>query len=133
MLGDFSRPKIVYPDIMRLPRTEAALQKYPYFSIDTNGYIPEATVFMMSGDGIEDICKFLCSEIGFFIYTKFYMGPVFDNTGFRYKKEYILQLPIPKVSFYDSCCYEVELSKYLGLTEDEMKIIEVYKRSLIVI
>ncbi len=86
---DFSKPKIIYPDIMRLPRNLEKLRCYPYFTIDNQGMIPEATLFMLHSQHIKEICSFLCSEIGFFIFTRFYMGPVFDDTGFRYKKEYL--------------------------------------------
>ena len=34
---DFLKQKIVYPDIMRLPRTDDKLQNYPYFYLDENG------------------------------------------------------------------------------------------------
>ena len=83
---DFNQPKMLYPDIMRLPRSKEKMNLYPYFVIDKKQCIPEATFFMMTGKSINLICSFLCSQIGFFVFTKFYMGPVFDDTGFRYKK-----------------------------------------------
>jgi len=128
---DFSKPKILYPDIMRLPRSVEKLNSYPYITIDTDCFVPEATLFMMTGEKINDICQFLCSEIGFFVFTKFYMGPVFDNTGFRYKKEYLLNLPIPIIDNLNCTDYECALCDALNLSELEKELIFSYKQSLI--
>ena len=94
---EFNKPKIVYPDIMRLPRDKSKMSKYPYFYYDEKGFLPEATLFLMTGNKVKQVFEFLCSEIGFFVFSRFYMGPVFDSTGFRYKKEYLEVLPIPRI------------------------------------
>ena len=128
---EFNQPKMLYPDIMRLPRSKEKMNLYPYFVIDKKQYIPEATLFMMTGKSIELICNFLCSQIGFFTFTRFYMGPVFDDTGFRYKKEYLLNLPIPYIENQDSETYDNILSITLGLTENEKELIFSYKDTLL--
>ena len=130
-LEDFNQPKMLYPDIMRLPRSKEKMNLYPYFVIDKKQCIPEATLFMMTGKSINLICRFLCSQIGFFVFTKFYMGPVFDDTGFRYKKEYLLKLPVPYVENQSSVACDDVLSDALGLTEDEKKLIFSYKDTLL--
>ena len=127
---DLSLPKIIYPDIMRMPRTSEKLAQYPYFIIDKGGMIPEATLFMMTGEDLEQICAFLCSEIGFYAFTRFYMGPVFDATGFRYKKEYLQNLPIPIVTNPDGN-YETQLMDILNLTAEEYGFIQMYKNHLL--
>ena len=129
-LEDLSLPKIIYPDIMRMPRTSEKLAQYPYFIIDKGGMIPEATLFMMTGEDLEQICAFLCSEIGFYAFTRFYMGPVFDATGFRYKKEYLQNLPIPVVTNPDGN-YETQLMDILNLTAEEYGFIQMYKNHLL--
>lgn len=116
---------------MRLPRTIEKLSQYPYFTLDRDGYIPEATLFMMTGENIEQICAFLCSEIGFFAFTRFYMGPILDDTGFRYKKEYLLSMPIPDVNILDDKKYENALTEVLALTAEELLFIDSYKKSLL--
>ena len=129
---EFNKPKIVYPDIMRLPRDIAKMGKYPYFYYDEKGFYPEATVFIMTGEKIKSIFNFLCSEIGFFVFSKYYMGPVFDSTGFRYKKEYLMELPIPKLDEnLSSTKYETTLSKVLNLTREELEYINSYKSKLL--
>ncbi len=132
-LEDFFRPKILYPDIMRLPRNKEKMDKYPYFYYDTKNFFPEATLFLMVGDQLSQVYDFLCSEIGFFIFSKYYMGPVFDSTGFRYKKDYLCNLPVPKVKVDSSGAedYEIKLSELLGLSREEMDYIHQYKDNLL--
>ena len=93
---DFYKQKIVYPDIMRMPRQEEALGEYPYFYLDEECFFAEATNFIMTGQDIDLIYLFLTSELGFFAFSKFYSGPQFDETGFRYKKAYLDNTFIPK-------------------------------------
>lgn len=73
---DFDKPKIIYPDIMRLPKSISKIDTYPNIAFDNDGYVPEATLFMMNGESIENICSYLTSDIGFFIFARFYMGPI---------------------------------------------------------
>jgi hypothetical protein len=99
-MDDFNKQKIIYPDIMRMPAT-GTIDKYPYFFLDEGKFFVEATNFIMTGTKCDLIYLFLASDIGFFAFTKFYSGPQFDVTGFRYKKDYLNYLPIPKMSTSD--------------------------------
>ena len=128
---DFDKPKIIYPDIMRLPKSISKIDTYPNIAFDNDGYVPEATLFMMNGESIENICSYLTSDIGFFIFARFYMGPVFDDTGFRFKKEYLLKLPIPLIIKNANHITDDILSKYIDLSQEEMNVILSYKRNLI--
>lgn len=65
-MEDFDKPKIIYPDIMRLPKSISKIDTYPNIAFDNDGYVPEATLFMMNGESIENICSYLTSDIGFF-------------------------------------------------------------------
>ena len=130
---EFNKPKILYPDIMRLPRDKSKMSKYPYFYYDEKGFFPEATLFLMTGKDVKLVFDFLCSEIGFFVFSKFYMGPVFDSTGFRYKKEYLEVLPIPtiKIKAQSPQEYEKKLSDYLELSNEECEYINLHKDRLL--
>ncbi|MFP3043600.1 type II restriction endonuclease [Treponema primitia] len=99
---DFSKQKIIYPDIMRLPRNKDIINAYPYFYFDRQGYYVEATNFLLTGENLESIFMFLISDIGFYIFSKYYSGPQFNATGFRYKKEYLNNLLVPKLSLDDN-------------------------------
>jgi hypothetical protein len=148
---DFNRQKIIYPDIMRMPRQIEELKNYPYFYYDTQSFYIEATNFMMTGTDIDIICCFLASNLGFYVFSKYYTGPQFDETGFRYKKVYLLDLVLPKLnnenikkmralikkldehnlleiasSEIDKLWYEI-----IGLNDKEIYTIEHYKANLI--
>ena len=84
---DFSQPKIIYSEIVREPQ----------FYYDDNGHFyPEATVFIMTGEYLEYLINFLNSPITASIFKKFYAGGGLGNDGYRYKKQFLLNLPIPK-------------------------------------
>ena len=81
---------------MRMPRNEDVLNDYPYIYYDTKNFFVEATNFLITGNDIDLIFLFLSSDVGFYIFSKFYTGPQFDDTGFRYKKAYLNNLVIPR-------------------------------------
>ena len=93
--AEFSKEKIVYPDIMRLPKQTTILSNFPYMYLDKDGYFPEATNFVLTSDMIRLIFAILASKLGVYIFLNFYSGPIFDNKGFRYKKAYLGNFPIP--------------------------------------
>ena len=94
----------------------------------------------------------MCSDIGFFTFTKFYSGPQFDQTGFRFKKEYINELFVPVIDKETTVKFkniihdlhssktekiitqnEVEniYSSTIGLNEEENEYIKSYKNNLL--
>lgn len=148
-MEDFYSQKIVYPDIMRMPQDIAMLQTYPYFHFDTESYFIEATNFMITGKNIDLLFLYISSDIGFFIYSKFFAGPQFDNTGFRYKKIYINELLVPKIETLDGDNLRKHLAqlnntpetasvlvnnifaKIIGLSDIESEWIKNYKKRLL--
>jgi hypothetical protein len=148
-MDDFSKQKIIYPDIMRMPKNYEKLSFYPYFCFDKNKFYAEATNFILVGKDLETIFAYLASDIGFYIFSKFYSGPQFDGTGFRYKKEYMNNLFVPVLNSIDAKLLKEQLSdneidleqtdkiiektfvNYLGLGKEELKIIKNYKFSLL--
>jgi hypothetical protein len=146
---DFSKQKIIYPDIMRMPKNLEILHAYPYFYFDKKEFYVEATNFMLTGNNLELIFSFLVSDIGFFTFSKFYTGPQFDETGFRYKKEYMNNLYIPSISQADNTllklCFnthDINITKIdktseeiftrtIGLSREEIRVIKNYKKSLL--
>jgi hypothetical protein len=150
-MDDFSKQKIIYPDIMRMPTRNELLNEYPYFYFDKSGFYVEATNFMLVGEYSDIVFLFLVSDIGFYIFSKFYAGPQFDKTGFRYKKDYLNRLVIPKIdkinveklrSFFRNEWTELDIKnidnlaseifrKTIGLNKEEYNIIKIYKSSLL--
>jgi hypothetical protein len=148
---DFSKQKIIYPDIMRMPRKNELLNEYPYFYFDKSGFYVEATNFMLVGEYSDIIFLFLVSDIGFYAFSRFYTGPQFDKTGFRYKKDYLNRLVVPVIDkinieklrkFFRDEWTELDIkhidtladeifSKTIGLNQEEYNVIKTYKSSLL--
>jgi type II restriction/modification system DNA methylase subunit YeeA len=147
-LDDFEKEKIVYPDIMRLPKHNESFTGYPYFYLDNHKKFVEATNFFIVGDSLYYLMSVLCSKFGVYIFTNYYTGPQFDNKGFRYKKAYLENLPIPLISKEaqqpfidlvdiilakkekneDTTTEEKQIDQLVyqlyDLTEDEIKVVE---------
>ena len=87
--NDFSKPKIMYSEIVRAPQ----------FFLDTeSGFVPEATTFIMTGDNLEYLMLALHSKILTYAFKSYYAGGGLGETGYRYKKAFIEKLPVPKPS-----------------------------------
>lgn len=145
---DFSKQKLIYPDIMRMPSQVNLLQNYPYFYLDAENFYAEATNFIMTGANIDLIYLFLSSELGFFAFSKFYTGPQFDATGFRYKKAYLDETYVPKLNNLQTLALrnvlnnlnkkdiDQEISKVwakiIGLDDEEIAFINSYKKNLLI-
>jgi hypothetical protein len=147
-LDDFYKQKIIYPDIMRMPRQEEMLKDYPHFYLDEESFFAEATNFIMTGQDIDLIYLFLTSEIGFFAFSKFYSGPQFDETGFRYKKAYLDNTYIPRpnnqktsvlrkiikpLKEHKDVADEINSiwAEVVGLNVEEINYVNRYKKSLL--
>ena len=118
-----------------MPQDKDLLSQFPKFHLDTEGFYPEATVFFIVGERVETLCRFFASDIGFYAFTRFYAGPQFDDTGFRYKKEYFTKLPIPTTrvldNVADSEAFDNALCKVFSLSQDEIAFISEYKAKLL--
>lgn len=84
-MDDFSKQKILYSEIVRSPQ----------FYLDNNNFIPEATAFLMSGECLEVLVNYLNSPIVAWIFKRFYAGGGLGEEGYRYKKAFMINLPIP--------------------------------------
>jgi len=95
---ELEKEKIVYPDIMRLPRDSTDFLDYPYMYLDRDGYYVEATNFLITGENLIMVFAILTSQLGIYSFINYYSGPQFDNKGFRYKKVYLEKVPVPNIS-----------------------------------
>jgi hypothetical protein len=86
-MGDFYKQKIVYSEIVQ----------YPKFYLDNEKkFFAEATSFIMIGEHLEFLCSVLHSTAVSFFFKTFYAGAGLGETGIRYKKAFLENLPIPK-------------------------------------
>ena len=91
---DFSKPKIVYSEIVREPQ----------FYLDATGeYLVEATAFLLTGEHLEYLIKLLNSRVLAYIYHCFYAGGGLGKDGYRYKKAFLQQLPLPRYTSTPLC------------------------------
>lgn len=120
-LPEFDKEKIVYPDIMRLPRGSVSFSDFPYMYLDLDGFYPEATNFILTGENITTVLAVLSSEFGIFSFINYYSGPIFDNKGFRYKKAYLENIPIPQIKSEQLDCI-VRYSHMLRINETSLSM-----------
>jgi len=140
---EFEKEKIVWQEIVREPS----------FAFDNTGIYVEATAFLMTGKNLKYIIGFLNSNPAAFFFKTFYAGGGLGEEGYRYKKAFLEQLPIPPLTPQnqpianqiitlvdqilsvkkqnpeaDTSQLEKQIDqmvyKLYGLTEEEIKIIE---------
>ncbi len=86
-LDEIEKPKIVFSEIVSQPQ----------FHYDEKGYYPEATVFFITGENLKYLTALLNSKPVTYFFKKFYAGGELVGK-YRYKKAFLGNLPIPKIS-----------------------------------
>lgn len=116
-MEDFSKPKIMYSEIVRVPQ----------FYFDDNGeFLPEASTFIITGANLKYLYQVFNCDLVAFIFKRFYAGGGLGEEGYRYKKAFLERLPIP----YQSNCHTTStkirtfLMKKYELSSDEIKFID---------
>ena len=79
-------PKIIYADIV---------QETGKFYLDEDGYYTNDTAFMIVGENLHYLTGILNSKAFTFFYKNFYCGSALGNKGLRYKRDFLLSVPIP--------------------------------------
>ncbi|MCX7986447.1 MAG: hypothetical protein N2662_05870, partial [Bacteroidales bacterium] len=85
---EFEKEKVVYSEIVRKPQ----------FYYDTEKFYVEATSFLMTGKNIKYIFGLLNSHPVTFFFKQWYAGGGLGEEGFRYKKAFLDNLPIPPIT-----------------------------------
>jgi hypothetical protein len=107
-VDQFEKNKLIYSEIVQSPQ----------FYFDTNTYYPDATSFILTGEGIKYLLVLLNSYPIFFIFRKFYMGTELGENGARYKRKFLLNLPIPNISNEKQKNFEILADYILFLKND---------------
>ena len=137
-LSEFEKEKIVYSEIVQSPQ----------FYFDDKKYYVEATSFIITGDDIKFLIGLLHSSLITYVFKTFYAGGGLGEKGYRYKKIFLEQLPIPKITSIkqkpfinlvdkiieakkggeDTKKLELEIDQMVynlyNLTEEEIKIVD---------
>ena len=114
LMEDFFKPKIMYSEIVRSPQ---------FYLDEDEHFLPEATTFIMTGEHLAYLITFFNSPLVSFLFKRFYAGGGLGEEGFRYKKQFFENLPIPKPPTQ----YQINdlvISKLYGLNAAEVNFIE---------
>ncbi|MFZ8858970.1 MAG: Eco57I restriction-modification methylase domain-containing protein, partial [Thermocrinis sp.] len=85
---EFEKEKIVWQEIVREPS----------FAYDNTGIYVEATGFLMTGKNLKYLLGLLNSKPVAFFFKTFYAGGGLGEDGYRYKKAFLEQLPLPPIT-----------------------------------
>jgi adenine-specific DNA-methyltransferase len=84
--AEFEKEKVVYSEIVREPQ----------FYLDKSGdFFAEATTFLMTGENMKFFCGLLNSKPFTYFFKNYYAGGGLGETGYRYKKVFLENVPIP--------------------------------------
>lgn len=134
----FLKPKIVFSEIVSSPQ----------FYYDETGLFPEATTFFIQGENLKLITAILNSNCCTYLFKQFYAGGALVGK-YRYKKSFLLNLPIPyenalkekdlindlvdkiqthHLTSVEKCIYDEQLEKIIeklyGFTSKELEIVK---------
>ena len=85
---EFEKEKVVYSEIVRQPQ----------FYFDIKNFYVEATSFLMTGKNVKYICGLLNSNPVTFFFKQWYAGGGLGEEGYRYKKAFLENLPLPPIT-----------------------------------
>lgn len=85
--NEFEKEKIMYSEIVREQQ----------FFYDTFGFFPEATSFFITGESLKYLISLMNSDFITWAFKKFYAGGGLGGSGFRYKKQFIVNIPLIKL------------------------------------
>ena len=85
---EFEKEKIVWQEIVREPS----------FTFDNTGIYCEATTFIMTSENLKYLLGLLNSKPVSFFFKNYYAGGGLGKDGYRYKKTFLQDIPIPKIS-----------------------------------
>jgi len=108
LINEFSKEKIIWPDIANEPS----------FFLDNEKYFVTNTAYIMTGPNLENIIVFLNSKL-----NKWYFSKIASSLGdktFRYTRQFVENIPLPNFNFNK---IEDLYLKY-DFSDDEINFIE---------
>ena len=104
----------------------AEITEQPKFYYDIDNYYVDCSALMMISETPKFLTVLFNSNIMTNIFKKFYAGTKLKGKILRYKKEYLLDLPIPLISKEDIIYYENLNLNNIDFQKEEKKLIELY-------
>ena len=106
---EFEKEKIVYSEIVQSPQ----------FYHDMDSFYWEATVFILTWEYIKYLSCLLNSSFTFWVFRSFYAGWGLNDTWVRYKKKFLINLPIPKLIEQEQKPFIEKVDKIIEITKIE--------------
>lgn len=112
-MDDFFQQKIVYAEIVQSPR----------FYLDNGKFFPEATTFILTGKNLKYLINLFNAPSLSFIFKNFYAGGGLSENGYRYKKVFFENLPIP---LYDATVLQRKIEDTTDVQEINRLVYKLY-------
>lgn len=119
--NDYNHPKIVHSEMVQ----------EPHFYFDKDGkFMVLNTCCYTSGEHLEYLTVLLNSNLLAFAFKRFYAGGGLGNTGFRYQRDYLINLPVitptaaQEKKIINSKDPEADIYALYDLTPEEIAYIE---------
>jgi type I restriction-modification system DNA methylase subunit len=119
-LESFKLPKIIWKE----------MSSKPPFVLDKEGYFTNDTITFIEGNNLEYLLCVLNSKLSFYIYSKYYSGGGLGSNGIRFKKDFLSNLPIKKISSLAQEPFINKANKILNLNKELQKLSSKFQRSL---
>jgi hypothetical protein len=97
----------------------------PQFYFDKEGkFFPEATTFIMTGEHLDYLYQIFHTKTVTYFFKTFYAGGGLGEDGYRYKKKFLENLPVPKpIDSFDFENIEKTICKLYQLSDEEIAFI----------
>ena len=112
----FEKEKIVYSEIVRNSQFYLDSDKY-----NPDRFYAEATSFILTGENLYYLLAILNSKCATFVFKTFYAGGGLGESGFRYKKQFLEKLPIPKIDSTNKALSDEIISLVEQILESKAK------------
>ncbi|MDU7071436.1 Eco57I restriction-modification methylase domain-containing protein, partial [Campylobacter ureolyticus] len=107
-LGEFEKDKIIYSEIVRQPQ---------FYLDKSKQFFAEASSFVLTGENLYYLLCLLHSKFITYCFKNFYAGGGL-GVGYRYKKAYLENLPIPQIPADKMSEFENLANELLNLNEN---------------
>lgn len=116
-MDDFSKPKIVWAETMRIRRENTA--RFPRFSYAKEPFFTDKTCFMAVGQDLKYLLAFLNSKIGRYQFSQ--IVSMMDNGGYLMQKIYVEIIRVCKLSDKQKIQLVKLVDALLGNVNEEAK------------
>jgi len=120
-INEFEKEKVVWAEIV----FDSA------FYHDTSGIFPEATTFVVTGEHTRYLTAMLNSQLLTFAFRAFYAGGDLRGNTFRYKKSFLMNLPIIRAMAQERKSIEHLVDGIQILNQENKKLESVFFEQLI--